>query len=1022
MQKMKRFLAWVALVAVMLTSFAFAEDIELVETSAPAPVEQTVEPAAEPVATQEPVEEPTEEPAEPTEAPAEEAPVEEAPVEETPVEEAPAEEASANEAAEPVLLSEEEHEHYMVCTKPGECYECGAELNSEDYNGGHNFWIVAEERDNWVDLGNGNHAVQCLNCGECFEVSEHWADCQKPGKCGECGMDIDPEVYGYSHSNYNEELEDWIYRDLGNGKHVEICQKCGEEFNEGGHWVSCLNPGKCGECGAELDPEEYGDGHWMKCTEPGVCQDCGMELDSEEYNYGHDGWDEAYGYWRGYDQGDGTHVYKCQNCGEYFGKDEHWADCRKGGKCGDCEAELDSEEYGDGHDGYDEAYGDWRGYDQGDGTHVYKCQNCGEYFGKDEHWADCRKGGKCGNCEAELDPEEYGYGHWTDCTKDGKCGNCGIELDPEEYGDGHWMICTEPGVCQNCGAELDPADYYYGHNGYDEAYGDWRGYDQGDGTHVYKCRNCGEYFGKDEHIFENGECYACGAKNGRLEALTVASKLTLGVGQVSAVEYEVTGGAKSITFKSSKTSVVTVDADGIMTAKKVGTAKISVTAVGFEGEKITKTVNVTVKKAPTKVTLSASSVALAQGETYTLKGKLSPTGAFSEAFWETDDASIVTVDASGVITAVAPGEAAVTVSTYNGKSATCVVTVLAAPTGIELDKAEITLNPKGTYTVIGELVNSEGLPCGGAISFKSADTSVATVTAGGKVTAKKVGETTITVETYNGCTAELLVHVMAVPKKVSVTPAKATMNKGDVLSLTASVNEGAYTTYKWSSSSKKIATVDANGFVTALKEGSVTVTVKTANGKTAKAKITVVDPYKPSKVELSHSGTVTIEVGEMLALDATLYPETAQSALKWSTSSKKVATVDANGVVTGVKAGTVTITVTTENGKKDTVKVKVVKNKTFESYKGSWKVSAVTFDGETFSAKEMGINGKISISVSDSSATLKVDGVSGKVSWSLADECLILDDTALCYIVDDGVMGVVFNIEDMDDMVFWFTK
>ena len=71
---------------------------------------------------------------------------------------------------------------------------------------------------------------------------------------------------------------------------------------------------------------------------------------------------------------------------------------------------------------------------------------------------------------------------------------------------------------------------------------------------------------------------------------------------------------------------------------------------------------------------------------------------------------------------------------------------------------------------------------------------------------------------------------------------------------------------------------------------------------------------------------VTLEPGDSLELTATLLPEDAtETALTWSSSDKKIATVSKKGVVKGVKPGTVTITVKTANGKKATIKLTVKK-------------------------------------------------------------------------------------------------
>ena len=165
------------------------------------------------------------------------------------------------------------------------------------------------------------------------------------------------------------------------------------------------------------------------------------------------------------------------------------------------------------------------------------------------------------------------------------------------------------------------------------------------------------------------------------------------------------------------------------------------------------------------------------------------------------------------------------------------------------------------------------------------------------------------------------------PKSVSIVQQNQKLSIGETLQLTAEISPaGASTTLTWSSSDKRIATVDANGLVTPVKEGSVTITVKTANGKSGTTKITVVDPYKLTGVKLDKTGTVNLNLGETLTLNPIPVPETALSTYSWKTSSTKIATV-ADGVVTPVGEGTATITVTATRGKikkTATVKVKVV--------------------------------------------------------------------------------------------------
>ena len=135
---------------------------------------------------------------------------------------------------------------------------------------------------------------------------------------------------------------------------------------------------------------------------------------------------------------------------------------------------------------------------------------------------------------------------------------------------------------------------------------------------------------------------------------------------------------------------------------------------------------------------------------------------------------------------------------------------------------------------------------------------------------------------------------------------------------------GSFDEVTWSTSSKKIATVDANGVVTPVKTGTVTITVKAANGKKDTVKVKVVDGKKPKSVTLDQSGTINVYIGYPLQLNTSLNPSDSLTILKWSSSSSKVASVDQNGLVIPKKKGTATITVKTYNGKKDTVKVKVL--------------------------------------------------------------------------------------------------
>ena len=340
----------------------------------------------------------------------------------------------------------------------------------------------------------------------------------------------------------------------------------------------------------------------------------------------------------------------------------------------------------------------------------------------------------------------------------------------------------------------------------------------------------------------------------------------------------------------------------------------------------------------TGVTLNKTSTSIQVGGTETLTATVSPKDAANKKVtWKSSNAAIASVDANGKVTGVKAGEATITVTTEDGgKTATCKVTVSDKEikvTGVKLNKSETSLlvggNETLTATVLPEDATNQN------VTWKSDKPEIATVDANGKVTAVKVGEATITVTTEDGGkTATCKVTVSET--SVAVTGVKLNKSETSLLvggneTLTATVlpEDATNQNVTWKSDKPEIATVDANGKVTAVKVGEATITVTTEDGgKTATCKVTVSDTeIKVTGVTLNKTA-LTLNIGANETLTATVAPADATNKkVTWKSSDAAVATVDANGKVTAVKAGEATITVTTEDGGKTaTCKVTVKPN------------------------------------------------------------------------------------------------
>ncbi len=245
--------------------------------------------------------------------------------------------------------------------------------------------------------------------------------------------------------------------------------------------------------------------------------------------------------------------------------------------------------------------------------------------------------------------------------------------------------------------------------------------------------------------------------------------------------------------------------------------------------------------AVTGVSLTKTSITLKEGDSETLTATVTPTNATNKAVsWKSSDAATASVDNNGKVTAVKAGSATITVTTTDGsKTATCAVTVNAKQetpkevTGIAIDPA--TLEIKEGLTAQLKIVFTPADASSDNIKWKSTNTEAATVDDSGLVTALKEGKTRI-VATVDGTQIEAICEVTVTPddalKGIEFTAAKVEVKVGatQALEIAYTPSYAANKNVTFSSSDASVATVDASGTVTAIKEGETTITATSEEG------------------------------------------------------------------------------------------------------------------------------------------------------------------------------------------------
>ena len=269
----------------------------------------------------------------------------------------------------------------------------------------------------------------------------------------------------------------------------------------------------------------------------------------------------------------------------------------------------------------------------------------------------------------------------------------------------------------------------------------------------------------------------------------------------------IVGTSKSVKWSTSDKKVAVVSG-GKVTGKATGTATITATANG-----VSTTCEVTVVKG--SVSISSEKELLYTGETKTLKTNA---GKKDVVVWTSSNEAVATVDEKGKVTAAGAGTVIITAS-LNDTTDTCEVTVKDSIMSIEEDR--VSLKTKGadkTYTLNFDVVGRSK-----SVKWTTSNKNIATVS-NGKITAKKVGEVTITAKA-NGISDSVTVTVAVYNPTIKLNQSEYTLytKKGNTYTLKATI-DGPSKKVTYTSSNPEVATVNSKGKVTAVSEGQTIIT------------------------------------------------------------------------------------------------------------------------------------------------------------------------------------------------------
>ena len=395
----------------------------------------------------------------------------------------------------------------------------------------------------------------------------------------------------------------------------------------------------------------------------------------------------------------------------------------------------------------------------------------------------------------------------------------------------------------------------------------------------------------------------------------LADELTVGVGQPNVFA---DAGMSGVSYTSDDPAVATVNAiSGYISAYRPGTCAIRAEKEG----KTVYTLNLTVLKAPTKLSVAEKNVEMMLGSQREVQSCTAPEGEYCDQLEIRVSGPAVRLT-DGRLLARDVGTATVYLRAYNGAYASYEVKVRVQPTAVNLNEhivhlgigeefvPSVQLEPAFCYSRLRWSVAGDAQ----AVRFDEASL---------RVQAISLGQAVITVTTENGLSDSLTVAVLPLPESLN-EPETVFAAQGEAGKIASVLPEGTFAVLTYESLTPKVLSVSADGSWTALGYGQAEVRISAQDTPLTVTQRFEIAP-QPAAVEV-RAEEEQLYIGKSSYCRATVQPEGSYAKVTWASSNPGCVAVDADGKITAKALGSAVISATAVSGAKGRVTVRVLKS------------------------------------------------------------------------------------------------